>query len=266
MYHMHFYKYHGAGNDFIMVDQRQHKWLTRKHTARIAALCERRYGIGADGLILVEPHDTLDFDMIYFNADGRESTLCGNGGRCAVAFAHRLGLVGEQCAFQAADGPHEAILLQGGHWVELHMADVRQVESDQQALVLDTGSPHYVEYRPNIDLIDVKRDGASVRYNDRYHKAGINVNFIEDNGIILRVRTYERGVEDETLSCGTGIVASALAEHRFKQLGPGAFIKTVRANGGAMQVRFDAQADGGYTGIWLCGPAEFVFEGDVLWD
>jgi diaminopimelate epimerase len=263
---MHFYKYHGAGNDFIMVDQRQHTWLNTNHTARIAALCERRFGIGADGLILLEPHETLDFSMIYFNADGLEGTLCGNGGRCAAAFAHRLGLIGNSSVFQAADGPHEAILLEGGRWVELRMAEVRQIEHNQQAIVVDTGSPHYVEYRPTIDLINVKQEGASVRYSDRYHKAGINVNFIEDNGPILSIRTYERGVEDETWACGTGVVAAALAEHRFKQLGAGSFIKTVRARGGAMQVRFDALADGSYTQIWLCGPAEYVYEGDVSWD
>lgn len=260
---MHFYKYHGAGNDFILVDQRSSQPLTRDNTGLIGRLCERRFGIGADGLILLQQKAGYDFEMVYFNADGRESTLCGNGGRCITAFAHKLGLVQHRCRFWAIDGEHESVVSDDGQWVELHMHDVQQVDLDQHAYVLNTGSPHYVVFKSGVDLIDVFKEGAEVRFSDRYRQVGINVNFVEDQGDALLVRTYERGVENETLACGTGVTAAVLAHHLKKKGTTGIFETTAHARGGVLKVRFSDSGDGIFRNIWLCGPAEFVYQGDI---
>lgn len=260
---MRFYKYHGAGNDFILVDQRSEHPLAKDHTGLIARLCERRFGIGADGLILLQQKPGFDFEMVYFNADGRESSLCGNGGRCIAAFAQKLGIIREKCRFWAIDGEHEAVVAPDGQWVDLHMGDVRDMDFDQNACVLNTGSPHYVVFRSMVDKIDVREEGAAIRFNERYRTTGINVNFVQDLGDALLVRTYERGVEDETLACGTGVTAAALAHHREARKPAGLHETTVRARGGVLKVRYTAHADGHFTNVWLCGPARFVFEGVV---
>ncbi|HLP93574.1 MAG TPA: diaminopimelate epimerase [Saprospiraceae bacterium] len=264
---MKFWKYQGAGNDFIMVDQRQKQWLTRTDTDRIARLCDRRFGIGADGLILLESKSGFDFEMIYFNADGRESTMCGNGGRCIAAFAHHLGIVGEKCLFHAIDGPHEASIraeTADNCWVELKMIDVQQVEYDKDAYVLNTGSPHYVQFVSQLDQKDMVREGKAVRYGERFKQEGINVNLIESNPDgTLKIRTYERGVEDETLACGTGVTAAAIAAFIRQKAPLGDFEIPVHARGGDLAVRFSAQADGSFSQIWLCGPAVRVFEGTI---
>ena len=214
---MQFWKYQGAGNDFVMLDQRRQQFLGRNDTARIAFLCDRHFGIGADGLILLQTHPVLDFEMIYFNADGRESTMCGNGGRCIAAFAKHLGMPGDKFRFWAIDGEHEALVSQpagpGGEWVELKMGNVDRLATPEtqtgipeagNAFVLNTGSPHYVRFVPKVDSLDMRQEGRTIRYSNQFRTAGINVNFVEamEDGIIIR--TYERGVEDETLACGTG--------------------------------------------------------------
>lgn len=260
---MRFYKYHGAGNDFILVDQRDERPLTKDQTGMIARLCERRFGIGADGLILLQQKEGYDFEMVYFNADGRESSLCGNGGRCIAAFAQMLGIIRDKCRFWAVDGAHEAVVAPDGEWVELHMGDVRDVTYDQKACILNTGSPHYVAFKSLVDQIDVRQEGAAIRFNERYRTTGINVNFVQDLGDALLVRTYERGVEDETLACGTGVTAAALAHHREARKSPGTYETTVHARGGVLKVRFTAHPDGHFTDVWLCGPARFVYEGVV---
>jgi diaminopimelate epimerase len=267
-----FVKYQGAGNDFVLVDQRRERWLTRGDRARVARLCDRRFGIGADGLILLEPREGYDFEMIYFNADGGESSLCGNGGRCIAAFARHLGLVaGQACSFLASDGRHEARITRslgpGGEWVELKMADVVALErtEDGRAFVLDTGSPHYVRFVPDgaLPAFDVVGEGRAVRYGERFRTEGINVNFAcaAADGA-LDVRTYERGVEDETLACGTGVTAAALAA--YAQSGRRDTAEEVElpvhARGGDLIVRFRVE-NGVFTDIWLCGPAQRVFEG-----
>ena len=208
-----FYKYQGAGNDFILIDQREHHYLKQDQEAIIQKLCDRRFGIGADGLMLLEKADGYDFRMVYFNADGREGSMCGNGGRCIVAFAHFLGLVNQACTFIAVDGPHEAIV-KSPNYIELKMQDVKHIEVGEDHFVLDTGSPHYIQFVSDIDQVDVVNAGKAIRYNNRFAEKGINVNFVDvHTEQSLRIATYERGVEDETLACGTGVTAAAIAHH-----------------------------------------------------
>lgn len=256
-----FFKYQGTGNDFILVDQRQHGWLTREDTSRVAALCDRRFGIGADGLILLQLKEGFDFEMVYFNSDGRESTMCGNGGRCIVRFAADLGLIQGHTRFLAIDGPHEARLAEHG-WVELQMTPVTQVESGPDYAVLNTGSPHYVVWVEDLKDIDVVENGKAIRYNSRFKQVGINVNFVQTSADLLEVATYERGVEDETWSCGTGVCAAAIASAEVCGR-KGSVEYNIRTKGGDLQVRAIARGDGKYEDIWLCGPAVRVFQGEV---
>ena len=268
-----FFKYQGAGNDFVMIDQRQHQILNRGDTRKIAFLCDRHFGIGADGLILLQNHATLDFEMVYFNADGRESTMCGNGGRCIAAFAKHLGIEtgGAGYQFMAIDGEHRALFPHstgaGGEWVELKMNDVDQIErvehQDAPAFILNTGSPHFVRFVPDTEILDVKQEGRAIRYSNRFRQEGINVNFVRENEERLLIRTYERGVEDETLACGTGVTAAAIACFINSQQPPGNQEIPVRAKGGDLLVRFTALENGSFSDIWLCGPAQKVFQGDV---
>lgn len=271
---MQFSKYQGAGNDFILIDQREHLWLRREDTSRIAHLCNRHFGIGADGLILLQAHPAYDFEMVYFNADGRESTLCGNGGRCIVAFAYQRGIRKKRYSFLAIDGPHEAELTvetsPGHFWVALHMRDVGPIapwpsgdaSGQAQAFVLDTGSPHYVRWVKALEDCDMVQEGRAVRYSAPFRASGINVNLVEDSREGLRIRTYERGVEGETLACGTGVTAAALAWHARQNLPPGAYEVPVFTRGGALTVRFTALPSG-YVDVWLCGPAVEVFQGEI---
>lgn len=278
---MYFWKYQGAGNDFIMLDQREQTWLTRANTAQIERLCDRHFGVGADGLILLQPKEGYDFEMVYFNADGRESTLCGNGGRCVAAFAQALGVIGAHGHFWAIDGPHEAIVApkaDGSSWVELKMGDVGNIQRDGEAFVLNTGSPHYIRFETGIAQLDMRATGRAVRYSDTYKAEGINVNVVEmihgedanptsdirnPKSPSLSIRTYERGVEDETLACGTGVTAAALAWHRANNGESGAYEVPVKAQGGQLSVRFTALSDGTFSDIWLCGPAAAVFKGEM---
>lgn len=272
---MKFWKYQGAGNDFIMLDQREQQWLTRSDTRQIERLCDRRFGIGADGLILLQNRTGYDFEMIYFNSDGRESTMCGNGGRCIAAFAKHLGILGETGRFWAIDGEHSVRLtplqnhqgLGEGFWVELQMIDVEQVERRDGAYVLNTGSPHFVRFVESVEALDVVVEGRAVRYAQPWEKEGINVNFVAisspHNGAKnLQIRTYERGVEDETLACGTGVTAAAIASF-LESAGKteGKIEINVQAKGGMLAVRFSALGNGKFSDVWLCGPAVRVFEG-----
>ncbi|MCB0571164.1 MAG: diaminopimelate epimerase [Phaeodactylibacter sp.] len=255
-----FHKYQGAGNDFILVDQRDQRFLSRQDTDAIRALCHRRFGIGADGLILLQKREAYDFEMLYFNADGGEGSMCGNGGRCIVAFASHLGIIGNSCRFLAVDGPHEARLRPNG-WVELRLADVTTVEKGPAHFFLDTGSPHYVTFVDDLQSVDVFREGRAIRYSERFKSQGTNVNFVQALGEGIAVATYERGVEDETLACGTGVTASAIASYlRASASGPQTV--PIQAKGGRLEARFEPRGDG-FTNIWLCGPAEKVFEGTV---
>lgn len=254
-----FYKYHGTGNDFVMIDNRQGDF-DKNDTKHIALLCDRHFGIGADGLILLEGHEEVDFKMVYFNADGNESSMCGNGGRCLTAFAKYLKIIDTKATFEAIDGMHNAII--DGDSIKLQMQNVARVETHPTHIFLDTGSPHHVQLENNLTDLDIKKEGAKIRYGSPYNDAGSNVNFVsklsEDT---FAVRTYERGVEGETLSCGTGVTAVALAMHYS-----GATEKNhihLETPGGNLQVSFQKK-DEGYDNIWLIGPAVQVFKGTLI--
>ncbi|MEP1487303.1 MAG: diaminopimelate epimerase [Algibacter sp.] len=252
-----FYKYQGTGNDFVMIDNRQ-QTFDKNNTERITFLCDRRFGIGADGLILLENHDELDFKMIYHNADASKS-FCGNGARCAVAFAKQLGVINDSATFEAIDGVHNATISDG--IVKLHMGDVDTVEKYENHVFLDTGSPHHVQFEDNIEDFDIKSIGAEIRYGTPYNEIGSNVNFVKKiNNETFRVRTYERGVEDETLSCGTGVTAVALAMHAREKTTES--LINLNVQGGKLQVSFDVE-EGAYSNIWLIGPAKLVFQGHI---
>ena len=250
-----FYKYQGTGNDFIMIDDRE-KEFDLTDNDLIAALCERRMGIGADGLILLREHGTLDFEMIYFNADGKESSMCGNGGRCIIAFAQMLEMTGNETTFMAIDGEHKGRLMDDG--IYLQMQDVKKIEGVGDGLVLNTGSPHYIEMVDELDYIDVDKQGRKIRNSAPFKKDGINVNFVLDASE-LQVRTYERGVEAETLSCGTGVVATAIAMHYANCIEE--TLVNVKTKGGELTVSFE-EFNGGYRNIWLSGEASMVFAGE----
>jgi diaminopimelate epimerase len=255
---IHFYKYQGTGNDFVILDNRDWAYSSLSRE-QVRFLCDRRFGIGADGLMLLNPKLDYDFEMKYYNADGRESTMCGNGGRCMVKFAYHLGIRTEKYFFTAVDGEHEAEIDDDGT-VSLKMMDVDSFKEDRGDYLIDTGSPHYVKIVGDVMDYDVFEKGMDIRYSAEFAKDGINVNFVEQkkpDEII--VRTYERGVEDETLSCGTGVVASAIVCHHNDV---GYNDVTVLTKGGRLVVEFD-RVDESYKNIWLCGPAEKVFEGDL---
>lgn len=255
---VHFYKYQGAGNDFVILDNRSGEYneLTRD---QIQFLCARRFGIGADGLMMLNENDDVAFEMKYYNADGNKGSMCGNGGRCMVAFAKKLGLIQEKVSFLAFDGIHEAVLVKD-NWVELKMSDVNGVEFGEDFAILDTGSPHYVKYTEYLGDVDVVKEGKAIRDSKRFFKEGINVNFIEYGTNALLVRTYERGVENETKACGTGVTAAALIVAGNQNR---AYTIPVKTNGGDMEVRFDKISQQEFRNIWLCGPAELVFEGEI---
>ncbi len=253
-----FYKYQGTGNDFVMIDNRQ-QTFDKNNTKLIASLCDRRFGIGADGLILLENHNTLDFKMVYYNADGNQSSMCGNGGRCLVAFAKQLGVIKNKAVFEAIDGLHHATI--NGDIVKLQMQNVDVIEKHKQHVFLDTGSPHHVQFENQIEDFDIKTKGAKIRYGAPYHKAGSNVNFVKKiSNAAFKVRTYERGVEDETLSCGTGVTAVALAMHYIGETEKN--LITLQTQGGDLQVSFKEE-NGVYNNVWLIGPAKLVFQGKI---
>lgn len=255
-----FYKYQGAGNDFVIIDDRSESF-DRSNTALVAALCDRRFGIGADGLMLLRNKEGFDFEMVYYNSDGSESSMCGNGGRCLVAFAYHQGIVGEQCHFIAVDGPHDAEMIDwnGHQWVSLKMIDVEEVEQGTDYVYMNTGSPHYVKMSADLEGMDLVSEAKAIRYNDRFKAVGTNVNFIELEGDCLNIRTYERGVEDETLACGTGVTAAVLSAHATGNIQSNAL--NVKARGGDLKVLFESDGKG-YKNIWLQGPAERVFKGE----
>ncbi|MEO8794631.1 MAG: diaminopimelate epimerase [Daejeonella sp.] len=256
-----FFKYEGAGNDFIMIDNRE-GIFDHSRAQLIERLCNRRFGIGADGIMCIEKSETLDFEMIYYNSDGRKSSMCGNGGRCIVAFAQYLKIINTETTFMAVDGPHYAKISENGDWVSLQMIDVDQITKDADAYVLDTGSPHYVSSVKDLKHVNVVEDGKSIRYNDTYKKKGININFVEDFGSHYFVRTYERGVEDETYACGTGVTAVALAMAKEKGLS-GQINTEIHVLGGELNVRFDYDGQK-FSNIFLEGPATYVYSGKIF--
>ena len=256
---MKFYKYQGTGNDFVMIDNRLENF-PKNNTKLIESLCDRRFGIGADGLILLENDNSTDFKMVYYNSDGNESSMCGNGGRCLVAFAKSLNVINNEATFIATDGLHNATIDENGI-VSLQMKDVNEVKIEAEYVFLNTGSPHHVTLVNDLENYNVKENGATIRYSDLYGKVGSNVNFVNqlsENHFALR--TYERGVEDETLSCGTGATATAIAMNAIGKTNSNAI--DINVEGGKLKVTFE-KSEKGFEKVFLIGPATFVFEGTI---
>lgn len=254
-----FYKYQGTGNDFVMIDNRNLSF-PKDNQELIRHLCDRRFGIGADGLILLENHETTDFKMVYYNADGNESTMCGNGGRCLVSFAKALNIISNTCDFSAIDGLHYASVTVDG-LVSLQMKNVSKIDLKNNRIFLDTGSPHDVVIVNDVNTIDVKSAGATIRYSDLYKETGCNINFVTQiSDDTFQIRTYERGVEDETLSCGTGATAVAIAMNALGNT-KSQDIK-IKVQGGELEVSFKV-IDNRYEEVFLKGAAKQVFKGEI---
>ncbi len=256
---IHFYKYQGTGNDFIMIDNRDFTF-PKNNIKLINKLCDRRFGIGADGLILLEPSTENDFKMVYFNADGNEGSMCGNGGRCIVAFAKLFEIIDTKTTFEAVDGLHFATIK--NEIISLQMIDIKTIEVYDNYLFLNTGSPHHISFVENISNLNVKEVGAKIRHGAPYFKEGTNVNFAEqlsDNS--FKVRTYERGVEDETLACGTGVTAVAIAASKANKTNANSI--QLEVLGGTLEVSFEKNGDF-YKNVFLKGPAQLVFKGNIV--
>ncbi len=255
-----FFKYQGTGNDFIILDNRE-KLFDSLSTVQINILCDRRFGIGADGLMLLNTKEGYDFEMKYYNSDGNIGSMCGNGSRCLVKFAHQQKIIKYACEFLAFDGQHLA-RINDNNTVSVKMQDVDGMQKRKGTFILNTGSPHFVTFNRNIDSLDMLKEGREIRYGKEFAENGINVNFVEQLAKVeeIKVRTYERGVENETLSCGTGVTASALVcfhnDNGYNNV-------IVHTKGGTLTVEFDRIAEGQFNNIWLSGPAEKVFEGFV---
>lgn len=252
-----FYKYQGTGNDFIMIDNRD-LFFDKKNSTLINLLCDRRFGVGADGLILLENNEKVDFTMHYFNADGKLGSMCGNGGRCIVHFANFLGIISHKTIFQAVDGLHQAMI--NKNIISLKMNDVDKISKSETSVFLDTGSPHHVTMVNDLEELNVDKEGSFIR-NKVYGDVGANINFVEKiDNTTCNVRTYERGVEAETLSCGTGVTAVALAMFETNQIQSNNI--TLKTKGGLLKVTFKKK-NKIYEDIWLEGTAIQVFKG--LW-
>jgi diaminopimelate epimerase len=255
-----FFKYHGAGNDFVILDGRVD--LPSLSVEQVRFLCDRRFGIGGDGLMILKPTANADFEMLYFNSDGRPGSMCGNGGRCMMRFASDLNLISSKADFLAPDGLHEAYFLPNG-WVSLKMNDVLFPSQNESGdFILDTGSPHYVSFRSDVKSLDVFNEGRAIRNSQPFKEKGINVNFVSVENNTLHIRTYERGVEEETLSCGTGITASVIAAHFSNKVNSDLQSVDVIAMGGELKVSFKKNSDK-YVDVRLEGPAVKVFEGYI---
>ncbi len=255
-----FSKYQGTGNDFIIFDRK--KYAANLTSAQINLICDRRFGIGGDGVIFLEGSENSDFKMLYYNADGQEGSMCGNGGRCIVHYAFQQQYIKRETSFEAVDGLHKAsVNAETPGQISLLMRAVESIEIADDFVFLNTGSPHYVKFVLNADEIDVVAEGRKIRYNERFNKLGTNVNFVEIRNDELYVRTYERGVEDETLSCGTGVTAAVLAAAATNKVANNNRIR-VSTPGGMLDVEFVKNGNG-YSAIYLTGPAVCVFEGEI---
>jgi diaminopimelate epimerase len=254
-----FYKYQGAGNDFILIDNRKNIFEIG-NLKLVTELCDRKFGIGSDGLMLLQNKAGYDFEMIFYNPDGSQS-LCGNGSRCIVEFARHLNIIKDKASFVTFDGAHTASVLNNGI-ISLKMNDVLTVEQNRDSLFLNTGSPHVVKKVSALDSYNVYEEGKKMRYDKKYLPGGTNVNFIEEAGDYVRIRTYERGVENETLACGTGVTAAAIVASLLSIATSENYCK-IKAKGGELNVRFKKTGAHTFTDIYLEGPAEFVYKGEV---
>jgi len=253
-----FSKYQGAGNDFVVIDNRADVFPNSPELVK--RMCDRHFGIGADGLMLLEQSPVADFHMRYFNADGNESTMCGNGGRCITLFANNIGLVNSETRFTGTDGEHRARITKP-NYVSLRMKDVPTIEVGDDYYFMDTGSPHYVCFVKDVNKIDIAKEGHFIRNTYNINKGGTNANFVHVEGDKIHIRTYERGVEAETLACGTGSVASAIAYSHYFEVDQDEF--EVVAPGGILKVRLKRNGENSFTVIWLEGPAFKVFNGCI---
>ena len=256
-----FNKFEGTGNDFIIIDNRKLNWLPGQQ--EVALLCHRHFGIGADGLMLLSEKQGFDFAMTYYNSDGLESTMCGNGGRCITAFAESLGLIKKTAEFHAIDGPHQSVIISASpvdYLIKLKMRDTEIGRIMDDGIFIDTGSPHFVTERENVREMDVFAEGRKLRFDERFLPGGSNIDFLEPGGEKLFVRTYERGVEDETLSCGTGVTASALVTAYLQKKSTGFYL--IDTPGGALKVFFNRD-EARFTDVWLEGDVRRVFEGEI---
>lgn len=254
-----FEKYQGTGNDFIMLDNRsgQYDWLS---IDQVQFLCDRRFGIGADGLIRINKCPGFDYELDYFNSDGTKS-FCGNGARCGLAFSKALGFISSEVSFLGCDGPHRAAL--SATEFQIDMLPVLAVNRDGDDYVLHTGSPHYVRFVTDVESADMFNEGRRIRYSPSYANEGINVNLVEViNANTIAIRTYERGVENETLSCGTGATACALV-WAAKQSLTGEHALSVKVKGGELKIRFERNENGEFHNVQLIGPAVRVFAGEI---
>jgi len=255
-----FYKYHGTGNDFVLIDNRNNHFKADNN--QIAFICNRRLGIGADGIILLENKKGYDFFMRYFNSDGSEGSMCGNGGRCAVAFANHLGIISDKAKFYGADGAHSAVITDQKNnvlLVNLKLKNVNEILKFQNDFIIDTGSPHYIRFVKSVKKVNVESLGGKLRNDKKISEKGVNVDFVEITKTGLFVRTYERGVEQETLSCGTGVTASALVYSYKNNISSPILINTL---GGKLKVHFKTK-NNSFTDVWLEAPATFVFSGGL---
>ncbi|MEJ6777255.1 MAG: diaminopimelate epimerase [Crocinitomicaceae bacterium] len=252
-----FSKYQGTGNDFVMIDNMSGLYNSLS-IAQIKFLCNRKLGVGADGLIKLSRKEGFDFEVEYFNADGSQS-FCGNGARCSVSFARSIGIIEAETSFYAIDGSHKAFIKDEN--IRLEMLSVNDYEMVENDYLLDTGSPHYIHLVEDLDDENIVDYGHSIRYSDRFNEHGINVNtmaIVSDNEV--NVATYERGVEDETLSCGTGVAACVLAFMVIKNQNNSEVI--INTKGGVLKVTAQRNKKE-FTDIWLTGPATFVFDGSI---
>lgn len=255
-----FYKYQGTGNDFVMIDNRT-SFFPKEDKELVAHLCHRRFGIGGDGLILLEEAEGYDFRMVYYNADGSESTMCGNGGRCLVAFAKQLKIINDNCRFIAIDGEHTATISSDGI-VSLQMINVSGIEIEKSYSFLNTGSPHHVQVVRDLGNYDVFGIGQEIRESELYAPGGTNVNFVEQEGPNhFRIRTFERGVEDETLSCGTGATAVAISMYAQGKCDHNEV--KIDVEGGSLTISFETDDRISYRNVVLSGPAKLAFEGTI---
>jgi diaminopimelate epimerase len=255
-----FDKYEGAGNDFIIIDGRLKNFVSLNNS-QIKKLCDRNFGIGSDGLIILNNHDDLDFEMIYYNSNGNLSSMCGNGARCIAAFAYQKKISSFNLKFQAFDGEHEAVI-EKNNLVKLKMNDVFEINEYKDGILIDTGSPHYIKLVKNLSKINVKVMGSLIRYSNQFKKEGINVNFIQKvNSELFKIRTYERGIEKETLACGTGAVAASLAIYH-KGITDGLTQITMKALGGELTTNFNKTSKG-FNQIHLTGEARKVYSGII---
>lgn len=258
---IHFYKYHGAGNDFILIDAREN--TPELSAQQIKAICDRNFGVGADGLMYLLQNKEFDFEMKYFNSDGIEGSMCGNGGRCITSFAFDMGIKQPSFRFLAIDGEHFAEILQSNKnikLIRLQMQDVTDISEIDNHLVLNTGSPHHLTFCKSISDKNVVAAGRAIRNSEKFIEKGINANFIQQKEDHLFVRTYERGVEDETLACGTGVTAAAIGAYIHNPKKYNTY--KIQTLGGFLKVSFKEENQA-FSNIFLEGPAEYVFEGNI---